>query len=134
MRKLYDNPETAPRPAGHYTNVIRLESAGTVTLYLSGQIAVDDNGEVVAPGDMVKQSEVVMEIIGRLLTAHGAGFDDIVNIRTFLTDMDRLREYGAVRMRYFDGEPPTSTTVEVTRLFKPGALLEVEVVAVIAAE
>lgn len=133
MRKVYDNPETVPAPGGHYTNVIRIESGDTVTLHLSGQIAVDDDGEVIAPGDMAKQSEVVMEIIGRLLSAHGAGFDDIVNIRTFLTDMDRLRDYGTVRRRYFHGEPPTSTTVEVTRLFKPGAILEVEVVAVIAA-
>lgn len=133
MRKVYDNPETVPAPGGHYTNVIRLESGDTVTLHLSGQIAMDHDGQVVAPGDMTRQSEVVMDLIGRLLAAHGAGYDDIVNIRTFLTDMDRLREYGAVRMRYFDGEPPTSTTVEVSRLFRPGALLEVEVVAVIAA-
>ncbi|ADD43591.1 RidA family protein [Stackebrandtia nassauensis] len=133
MRKTYDNPEAAPKPGGHYTNVIKVESGDSVTLHLSGQIALDHDGEVVAPGDMTKQSHVVMEIIGKLLAAHGAGFDDIVNIRTFLTDMDRLREYGDVRRTYFDGEPPTSTTVEVTRLFRPGALLEVEVVAVIAA-
>ncbi|MGH8879004.1 MAG: RidA family protein [Stackebrandtia sp.] len=133
MLKTYDNPGTAPKPAGHYTNVIRVESGDTVTLHLAGQIALDANGEVVAPGDMARQSEVVMDIIGELLRAHGAGYDDIVNIRTFLTDMDKLREYGAVRMRYFNGEPPTSTTVEVSRLFRDGALLEVEVVAVIPA-
>lgn len=133
MRKVYDNPTTAPQPGGHYTNVIRIATSDTVTLHLSGQIALDDDGRVIAPGDMTKQSEVVMDVIGALLAAHGAGYDDIVNIRTFLTDMDKLHEYGKVRRRYFNGEPPTSTTVEVSRLFRPGALVEVEVVAVLAA-
>ena len=133
MQKTYDNPDTATKPVGHYTNVIRIESGGAVTLYLSGQIALDADGAVVAPGDMARQSEVVMDAIGELLRAHGADYGDIVNIRSFLTDMDKLRDYGQVRMKYFDGEPPTSTTVEVTRLFREGAVLEVEVVAVLAA-
>ncbi|MEU9845775.1 RidA family protein, partial [Actinomadura sp. NPDC048032] len=88
-------------------------------------------GEIDKPGDMTRQSEVIMSLLERILAAHGAGFGDVVNIRTFVTDLDRLREYGDVRRRYFTGPPPTSTTVEVSRLFHPDALLEVEIVAVV---
>ncbi len=42
---------------------------------------------------------------------------------------ERLREYGAVRERFITGEPPAGTTVEVSRLFRPGLLIEVEVIA-----
>lgn len=50
---------------------------------------------------------------------------------SFLTDLDLIGEDGAARGPRFTGKPPTSTTVEVSRLFIPGALLEVEVVAVV---
>jgi enamine deaminase RidA (YjgF/YER057c/UK114 family) len=53
----------------------------------------------------------------------------LVNVRTFLTDMDQLPAYGKVRAARFSVTPPTITTVEVSRLFIPGALLEVEVLA-----
>ena len=49
---------------------------------------------------------------------------------TFVTDMDQLPEYGKVRAARFTGTPPTITTVEVSRLWVPGALLEVEVLAI----
>ncbi|MFC7218614.1 NAD(P)-binding domain-containing protein [Streptomyces polyrhachis] len=132
--KAIDNPTTVPAPAGAYSHVARLDtdpSRPHTLLFLSGQIALDEKGELVGLGDMTAQSRHVMELIARILRAHGAGLDDIVNIRTFLTDMDLLPEYGAVRAEYLKGDPPTSTTVEVARLFRPGALLEVEVVAAV---
>lgn len=65
-----------------------------------------------------------------ILAAHGATLADVVNIRAYLTDMGQLPEYGKVRAARFTGTPPTVTTVEVSRLFVPGALLEVEVLAI----
>lgn len=128
MRITYDNPAGVPAPPTDlYSHAVRV-TAGPM-LYVAGQIALGDDGSFVGPGDMTKQSEVVFSLLERILAAHGAGFGDVVNIRTFLTDLDRLQEYGAVRRRYFPGKSPTSTTVEVPRLFHPEALLEVEVVA-----
>lgn len=132
MRMLLDNPATVPTPAGAYSHLARVDAgAGGTLLFLSGQVAVDDENTIVAPGDLTAQSERVFEIIGAILAAHGASFDDVVNIRTFMTDISRIPEYGAVRNRYITGQPPTSTTVEVSRLFKPDAMIEVEVVAAI---
>jgi enamine deaminase RidA (YjgF/YER057c/UK114 family) len=126
-----ENPPDAAPPVGPYSQVARIDLGTTTLLILSGQIGVGDDGELV-PGGMREQSERIFEILRGLLAPYGASFADVVNIRTFLLDLDQLQEYGAVRRKYFDGDPPTSTTVEVSRLFRPGALLEVEVVAVVA--
>lgn len=135
MRKIIDNPAGVPQPPpGRYSHVARLEIGDTVVLMLSGQVALDDEGvNIVALGDMRGQSERIFEIIGKILEAHGASFRDIVNIRTYLTRMDLLGEYAEVRRRYLPAdEPPTSTTVEVSRLFLPEAVIEIEVVAVLS--
>ncbi|MCY1138354.1 RidA family protein [Actinoplanes sp. Pm04-4] len=68
------------------------------------------------------------------MRAHGASLADVSFIRTFMTDLGDLAAYGAVRRRLFPApgqNPPASTTVEVSRLFLPGAVLEVEVTAVV---
>ena len=133
MKKIVDNPAgVPPPPPGRYSHVVRLELGDSTILLLSGQCSVDDDLDVVAPGDMRGQSERIFEIIGTLLAAHGAGFADIVNIRTYLTDIGRRAEYGDVRRRYLPVDQlPTSTTVEVSALFLPEAVVEVEVMAVI---
>lgn len=133
MLKKFDNPDGVPTPPpGRYSHVVRLDLGGAVMLMLSGQVAVDDDLSVVAPGDMRGQSERIFEIIGTILAAHGASFADIVNIRTFLTDLGKLGEYAEVRMKYLPTDaPPTSTTVEVSRLFLPEAVIEIEVTAVL---
>jgi enamine deaminase RidA (YjgF/YER057c/UK114 family) len=112
-----------------FAHVARLDLAGGALLVLAGQVAVDDDGIVVAPGDAGRQAERIFEIVGGILAAHGAGFSDVLHVRTFLTDLDDLPAYGAVRRRVFPARPPASTTVEVSRLFLPGLVLEVEVTA-----
>jgi enamine deaminase RidA (YjgF/YER057c/UK114 family) len=123
------DPAGAPRPAGPYSQVARIDHGDGALLFVSGQVALDDAGEVVAPGDMAAQSRAVMLALDALLRAEGGTLADVVGIRTFLTDMSRLAEYAAVRREFLPGAPPTSTTVEVARLFRPGAVIEVEVVA-----
>lgn len=131
MRKTIDNPTAVPAPAGPYSHVARLEFGDGALLILSGQVAVGEDNNIIGPGDLRAQSERTLEIIQSLLEAHGASFSDVVNIRTFVTDISRLKEYAEVRAKYITGEPPTSTTVEVPRLFKPDAMIEIEVVAAV---
>ncbi|MDL4818794.1 NAD(P)-binding domain-containing protein [Actinomadura opuntiae] len=130
MRVALGNPATVPPPPNPFYSHAAHVTAGPM-LYVSGQVAFGEDGKIDAPGDMGRQSEVIFGLLERILAAHGAGFADVVNVRTFVTDLDRVAEYGAVRRRYFSGAAPTSTTVEVSRLFHPDALLEVEVVAAV---
>ncbi|GAA0487489.1 hypothetical protein Ade02nite_11600 [Paractinoplanes deccanensis] len=126
-----DNPPTVAAPFGdRFAHVARADlPGGAALLTLSGQVAVDDNGTVVSPGEAGPQAEHIFALIGALLAAHNATFADVMHIRTFMTSLDDLPAYGAVRRRLFPENPPASTTVEVSRLFLPGAVLEVEVTA-----
>ena len=131
-----ENPPGVAAPYGdRFAHVARLGLGGSALLILSGQVAVDDEGRVVAPHDAGAQAERVFEIIAGLLGAYGAGLGDVLHIRTFLTDLGDLPAYAAVRRRLFpapgQAHPPASTTVEVSRLFLPGAVLEVEITAAV---
>jgi enamine deaminase RidA (YjgF/YER057c/UK114 family) len=129
-----DNPATVPAPFGdRFAHVARLECGGATLLILSGQVAVDDHGKLIAPGDVTAQAGRIFEIIAAILGAYGATFADVLHVRTFMTSLDDLPSYARVRRPHFPGTPPASTTVEVSRLFLPGAVLEVEVTAAIAA-
>jgi 2-iminobutanoate/2-iminopropanoate deaminase len=132
MKMTLDNPATVAPPVGAFAHVARVDVGGGALLLLAGQIALDDAGQVVGPGDIVAQSERIFEIVAGILAAHGATFADITRIRAFMTNLDDLPGYGSVWRRVFPTSPPASTTVEVSRLFRPEALLEVEVTAAVA--
>jgi 2-iminobutanoate/2-iminopropanoate deaminase len=132
MKLTLDNPPAVAAPfADRFAHVARVDlPGGGALLTLAGQVAVDDHGTVVAPGDAAAQADRIFDIIGRLLAAHGATFADVLHIRTFMTDLADLPAYGTARRRHFPGTPPpASTTVQVAALFLPGAVLEVEVTA-----
>ena len=127
MQISLDNPASAPQPRSpYYSQVARIEHAdGSALLFVSGQIAEG--------ATLTEQTRGVFETLTALLRAHGAGLADVVNIRTYLTDISKLDEYGAVRREFLTGTPPTSMTFEAARLFRPEALVEVEVVAAVPA-
>jgi enamine deaminase RidA (YjgF/YER057c/UK114 family) len=130
MHVTLDNPAGVGAPFGdRFSHVARLDYGGGALLLLSGQVAVDDQGAVIAPGDAGAQAARVFEIIEGILAAHGAAFADVMHVRTFMTSLADLPAYATVRRRYFPGPPPASTTVEVSGLFLPGLVLEVEVTA-----
>jgi len=115
---------------GHvlYSHVVVAE--GRKTIFVSGQLARDRDGGVVAPRDMRAQIRQVGENIKAALAAAGATLDDIVKTNTYVTDIEEFFKHVDVRMEYF-GALPTSTTVEVRRLAHPDLLVEVEVIAVV---
>ncbi|MGV4984684.1 RidA family protein [Streptomyces sp. NRAIS4] len=125
MHITLDSPASAPQPLSpYYSQVARVEHAdGSALLFLSGQIA---DGATLA-----EQTRGVFETIDALLKSHGASLADVINIRTYLTDITKLDEYGTVRRQFLTGTPPTSMTFEVPRLFRPEAQVEVEVVAAV---
>ncbi|MEV0171254.1 RidA family protein [Streptomyces sp. NPDC050803] len=125
MKVTLDNPANAPQPySPAYSQVARVEQAdGSALLFVSGQIAEGDT--------LAEQSRGIFAILEALLGAHGATLADIINIRTYLTDISQLDEYGAVRREVITGTPPTSMTFEVPKLFRPEAQIEIEVVAAV---
>ena len=108
-----------------------VEAPAGRTVYVSGQVAMDAGGNVVGEGDVVAQTEKVLDNVSVVLEEAGGGFDDVVKVTVFLTDMGHYDEVHQVRRRYFSEPYPASSMVEVSALIDPRLLVEVEAVAVI---
>ena len=125
------NPPTLSKPTG-YTHIV--EVAGPAkTVYISGQIAFDKDGQIVGAGDMKAQAEQVFKNLEIALKAAHAKFSDVVKMNTYVTDMDQAPAVREVRARYFGEATPASTLVQVVHLARPALMLEIEVIAVIPA-
>jgi enamine deaminase RidA (YjgF/YER057c/UK114 family) len=100
---------------------------------ISGQIALDESGEVVAPNDPRAQAERVFENIKLALAAAGATFKDVIKLGVFVTDVSCMPVVREVRNRYIDTDhPPASTAVQVSAFVRPGLVLEVEAWALVS--
>jgi enamine deaminase RidA (YjgF/YER057c/UK114 family) len=102
-----------------------------VLIFVSGQIAQDEEGRFVGVGSLRAQTEQVFENLSRILADNGATFEHVVKIQTYLTTLDDLAGSREVRARYVPTEPPASTAVQVVALVVPEALIEVDVVAAV---
>jgi enamine deaminase RidA (YjgF/YER057c/UK114 family) len=125
------NPGTMPPPRG-YTQVVESTGPGR-TVYLSGQLGMTPGGAFAGmPGDFRAQATQCFENLKAGLAAVGGGFEHVVKITNFFTDMDHLPAFFEVRDGYVNTKaPPASTAIQVVRLAREGALFEVEAVAVI---
>jgi reactive intermediate/imine deaminase len=126
MRQEYRVPGQA-QPISHFTDAVR---AGDL-LFVSGVVAVDGDGELVGGDDVVEQARQVFRNMGEVLAAAGCGFEDVVKVTVFLTDVDDRPLVNPVRQEAFGESRPASTLVEVSALAVPGARIEVEAVALI---
>jgi reactive intermediate/imine deaminase len=114
-------------PISHYTDGV--EANGF--LYISGMLPVNAKGQLVGDGDVVRQSEQVLDNVSAVLRSAGASFDDVVRVGVYVRDMADRELINAVRRRYFGDARPASALVEVSALAHPGALVEIEAVALL---
>ncbi len=101
------------------------------TVYVSGQVGFDPDGNIVGGDDMAAQARQVFANIRTVLEMAGATMNDVVKITAFLTDLGRYAGYSAARAEAFPDRVPASTAVATPALVFPGLLVEVEAVAVI---
>ena len=114
-------------PISHYTDAVR---AGGL-LFVSGVVPIDGGGRLVGAGDVVEQTRQVFRNMAEVLGAAGASFADVVKVTVFLIDIGDRARINPVRQEVFGDTRPASTLVEITALAVPGALVEIEAVAVL---
>ena len=128
MRKsVYSGTRWEPQAA-----YCRAKRVGNI-IAVSGTVAVDERGEIVAPDDVYGQTAFAFKKIEKALRGLEASLNDVIRTRTFLTDVSRFEEFARAHREAFQGIDPTATCVEVSRLVSPGLLVEIEVDAVIDA-
>jgi enamine deaminase RidA (YjgF/YER057c/UK114 family) len=127
----FSNPDGMFKPAG-YTHVVEMTGPGR-TIYVAGQLGWDASGKRAGePGDFTAQATQVFENIKTALGSVGAGFEHVVKLNIFLTSIADLPKLRDVRNKYITGTPPASTALEISKLARPDALLEIEATAVMA--
>lgn len=127
----FQNPPALSKPPG-YSHVVEVIGPARV-VYIAGQLGLDRDGNVVgAPDDFRAQAVQAFENLKHALAAAGAGFEHVVKTTNFLTDMSNLPVFREVRDTYFNVDaPPASTTIEISRFARPGAMFEIEAIAVL---
>ncbi len=129
----FSNPKTMEKPPG-YTQVVEIAGPARI-IYIAGQLGVDKSGTFAGEaGDFRAQCMQAFENLKAALASVGAGFGDVVKINNYLVGMEHIAAFRAVRDRHLNvAAPPASTTIAVPALARPGALFEIEAIAVVPA-
>jgi 2-iminobutanoate/2-iminopropanoate deaminase len=128
----FSNPPGLSKPPG-YSHIVEAPGPARM-IFFAGQLGIDLQGNVVgAPGDFRAQVTQAFENLKIALDAAGADFSDVVMITNYLTDMSHLSIFREVRDRYLNvAAPPASTTIQISKFAREGALFEIEAVAMVS--
>ena len=96
---------------------------------VSGQAAIDEEGQIVGVGDFDAQAEQAFANLRRTLEAAGSSLEKVVKVTIYLTDMSNFPRIVDLRARYFTSPWPADTIVGVTALALPDLQIEIEAMA-----
>jgi len=119
-------PGLAP-PASHYADA-------TITgdqLFISGLLALDENGELVGRDDVTAQADHIFATMNKILATVGSSVDDVAKVTIFVLDLSHRAAINESRKRVFANHRPASTLVQVSGLIGNGTLLEIEAIAAV---
>lgn len=126
MTKTIIHSDEAPKPIGPYNQAVCTVGG---LLFTSGQIPLDPATGALVEGDIQSQTRRVFANLKAVLAAAGAGFEDVLKVTVFLSDMRQFPEVNEVYAQYFDeAAAPARSTVEVARLPKDVGI-EIEMIA-----
>ena len=132
MNIQMSNPPLMHKPNG-YSHAAAV-TAGKM-IYISGQVALDVDGNIVGQNDYRAQIQQVFRNLKMALEGAGASFQNVVKLNYYIVDTvgaDEFFAYREVRDQYVDtASPPAATVVVIRRLFRPEFLIEIEAVAAV---
>ena len=136
MAKLVQpvNPPSLAKPAGYSHGI---EVQGGKTIFISGQVALDKDGQLVGTGDIVRQFSQICQNLKAVLLARAVQINDIVKLTIYVLDKSaykrNAKEIGAVYREFFGRHYPAMTFLEVNGLYDDdqGCMIEIEAVAVV---
>lgn len=129
MERKTIQPKKLNDPRPRYSHAIITE--GGKLLFIAGQTASDQNGNVVGKGDIKAQTRQVFANLKTVLEEAGGTMDDLVMTTTYILDREYREGYNEVRQGLYKGDPATSTLVIVKGLAHPDYLIEISGIAVI---
>jgi 2-iminobutanoate/2-iminopropanoate deaminase len=130
MKRELVSTDKALKPIRPYYSQAVKVSAANSTIYVAGQTWDPKLGGA-AKGDAAAQTEYALQGMKAVLEAAGGTMDDVVKVTVYVRNIGDLDKITPVRMKYFSKSPPSSTIVEVAKLFHPDLLVEIDAIAVI---
>ena len=119
--------KTNPDPYEAF-NIAQAYKAGDF-IFISGQAALDLQGNIIGAGDFEAQAVQAFENLKAVLVAAGSGMDKLIKVTIYVTDMAHFGSVVAMRERYFSPPWPADTLVEVAALALPELMIEIEGIA-----
>jgi 2-iminobutanoate/2-iminopropanoate deaminase len=98
-------------------------------VFVSGQAGVGDDGNIVAPRDFEQQADRAFRNLERALAAAGSSLAHVAKVTIYLTSMDNFARVVELRRKWFRAPYPADTIVEVSALYSPDAMIEIEAIA-----
>ena len=128
----FSNPDTIAKPPG-YSHVVEVTGPGRI-VYFAGQLGMDRLGKMGA--NTREQIELAFENLKAALASIGAGFEHVVKVNNYVVNIGaNIAMFREIRDKYVNtSAPPASTTIGVPELARPGALFEIEAVAILPAK
>ena len=127
----FSNPTGLATPKG-YTQLVEVDLGTARMVLISGQVALDSAGNVVGKGDPKRQFEQIFRNLQAAVKSVHGQMNNIVKLTYYLRDITHLPVVREARDKYIDIQhPPASTAVEVSNLFRPDFLGEIEATVII---
>lgn len=131
MQRSIVRTTQAPAAIGPYSQAVVVPIGdGKRMIFCSGQIALDPATMTIVEGDVAIQTRQVLDNLGAVLAAAGAGFSDIVKTTIFLESMDDFATVNGVYGERFPSDPPARATVQAARLPRD-VMVEIDAIAVL---
>jgi 2-iminobutanoate/2-iminopropanoate deaminase len=125
------NPPSVSSPKG-FSQAVQVDLGTCKMLLISGQVALDQQGNLVGKANFAGQATQVFNNIKNIIEAQGGKINDLVKISIYLTDINQLKTFREIRDQFINTKcPPASTLVQVNHLFRDDVLLEVDATAII---
>ncbi len=134
MKKVLDIPNIIISKKGMdvaYSAAMAIDlSKSSKIIFVSGQLAFGDTGDIVGKGDIVEQTEQCIKNMQIYLQSFDADLKDVVEVVIFVKKIEKLKEIHRIRLKYFTNPLPTSTLVQIVDFVNPDALIEIKGIAI----
>ena len=119
------NTDNAPKAIGPYSQAVKTNGF----IFVSGQIPIDPDTNVIVKGDIAEQTIRVIKNIKNILEAGGSGLEYVVKTTVYLKDLKKFDDMNRVYGGFFTTLFPARATVEVSNLPK-GVDIEIDAIAI----
>ncbi|WP_259016340.1 RidA family protein [Emticicia fluvialis] len=125
------NPSSVATPRG-YSQVAKIDLGNATMLLISGQVPLDKQGNLVGKDDFATQTEQTFQNIKNIIEESGGNMSHLAKLSYFLRDVSKIQTVRDIRDKFINVQnPPASTLVEVSHLYREDVLIEIEATAII---